>query len=159
MNGDATDCSLPERRAGGRQPASRTDGNRGQLSLSVLEAAVGVVLILGVAAGFAVGVPAPSDRATQLDVYARDTASVLAGDPPRHGGATRLAELTRSAGSFDRERGALRRRVDRILPDNLMFRVRTPHGAVGFRRPAGSTVGTATVTTPHGEVRIEVWYA
>ncbi|MEF8774130.1 MAG: hypothetical protein V5A23_09825 [Halobacteriales archaeon] len=141
------------------RPARGGGSARGQLSLSTVEAAVGVVLILGVAVGFALGVPAPDGRAAQLDAYARDAATVLSGEPPRHGGATRLSELTRSASSFDRERAALRRRVDRILPDNLLFRVTTPHGSVGFRTPAGATVGTATVTTAGGEVRIEVWYA
>ncbi|WP_128477504.1 DUF7262 family protein [Halorussus pelagicus] len=131
---------------------------RGQLSLSVVEAGVGVVLILAVAMGFALGVAPPDDRAAQLDLYAEDAATVLAGEPPRHGGATRLSEVVRSPDAFDRERDALRRRVARILPDNLMFRVRTPRGAVGFRKPAGVAVGTASVTTAHGDVRIWVWY-
>ena len=132
---------------------------RGQLSLSVVEAGVGVVLILAVAMGFALGVAPPDDRAAQLDLYAEDAATVLAGEPPRHGGATRLSEVVRSPDAFDRERDALRRRVARILPDNLMFRVRTPRGAVGFRKPAGVAVGTASVTTQFGDVRIWVWYA
>src|SRR6056297_2645653 len=146
---------MTEKRARGVRP--RTP--RGQLSLSVVEAGVGVVLILAVAMGFALGVPSPDDRAAQLDLYAEDAATVLAGEPPRHGGATRLAEVVRSPDAFDRERSALRRRVERILPDNLMFRVRTPHGAVGFRKPAGVAIGTASVTTQFGDVRIWVWYA
>jgi hypothetical protein len=132
---------------------------RGQLSLPAVEAAVGVVLVLGVAMGFSLGVPQPTGRDAQLDAYARDTATVLAGEPPRHGGSTRLSEVTRSSSAFQRERDALRRRVERILPDNLLFRVVTPHGTVGFERPGGVTVGVATATTAHGEVRIEVWYA
>ena len=133
--------------------------SRGQLSLSAIEAAIGVVLVLGVTVGFALGVPSPSGREAQLDAYARDTATVLADEPPRHGGSTRLAEIVRSEESFEREKDALRRRVDRILPANLMFRVTTPHGAVGYRVPDGVPVGSATVTTAHGDVRIEVWYA
>nr|WP_232820614.1 hypothetical protein [Halorussus litoreus] len=109
--------------------------------------------------GFALGAPSPDDRAAQLDLYAEDAATVLAGESPRHGGTTRLAEVVRSPGAFDRERDALGRRVARILPENLMFRVGTPHGAVGFRKPAGVPVGTTTVTTAHGDVTIEVWYA
>jgi len=132
---------------------------RGQLSLPAVEAAVGVVLILGVSMGFALAVPQPAGSDAQLDAYARDTAAVLAGESPRHAGSTRLVEVTRSRAAFDRERGALRARVDRILPENLLFRVGTPHGAVGFRRPAGVAVGVATVTTANGDVRIEVWYA
>ena len=132
---------------------------RGQLALSVVEAGVGVVLVFAVAMGFALGVPVPDGHETQLDVYAEDAATVLSGEPPRHGGTTRLAEIAESRSVFDRERAALRRRVERILPDNLLFRVRTPHGSVGFRKPAGVAVGTATVTTANGDVTIRVWYA
>lgn len=132
---------------------------RGQLSVSVLEAAIGVVLVLAVAMGFALGVPIADTRSPQLDLYAEDTATVLAGEPPRHGGATRLAEVIASEERFARERDALERRVDRILPDNLMYRVETPHGAVGFRKPANTPVGRASVTTLNGEVTIWVWYA
>lgn len=132
---------------------------RAQLSLSVLEAVVGVVLLLAVTMGFALGVPTADTREPQLDRYAGDAATVLSGEPPRHRGATRLAEVVASAESFERERGTLDRRVDRILPANLMYRVETPHGAVGFRKPANAPVGRASVTTVNGEVTIWVWYA
>ena len=46
------------------------------------------------------GVPSPSGQEAQLDAYARDTATVLSGEAPRHGGATRLAEIVRSSSSF-----------------------------------------------------------
>jgi hypothetical protein len=133
--------------------------DRGQLSLPVVEAAVGVTLILAVVASLAAGVPPADTRTAQLEAYADDAATVLAGEPPRHQGATRLAEVTRSAEAFARERGALERRVDRILPDNLLYRVETPHGSVGFQRPAGVPVGRATVTSLNGPVTVEVWYA
>ncbi|WP_435180058.1 DUF7262 family protein [Halorussus sp. AFM4] len=142
-----------------RAPGVRRQFPRAQLSLSVVEAGVGAVLVLAVAMGFALGVPSAIDGSAQLDLYAEDAATVLAGEPPRHNGATRLSEVVRSLDAFERERGALRRRVERILPDNLMFRVRTPHGAVGFRKPAGAAVGSATVSTAHGDVTIWVWYA
>jgi hypothetical protein len=131
---------------------------RGQLPLSLVEAAVGVVLVLAVASGFAFGVPTPDDRTAQLDAYADDAATVLATEPPRHGGTTRLAEVARSEASFDRERAALDRRVDRILPDSVMYRVETPHGAVGFPVPSGVPVGSRTVATGYGRVTIRVWY-
>lgn len=132
---------------------------RAQLSLPVVEAALGVVLVLGVTMGFALSVNQPTGRAAQLDAYARDAGTVLAREPPRHAGGTRLSEVVRSPDAFDRERDALVRRVKRILPDNLLFRVVTPHGTVGYRRPDGVAVGVATETTGHGDVRIEVWYA
>lgn len=132
--------------------------DRGQLSMSVVEVGVGVLFVFAVTMGFVLGVPTPDARETQLDAYASDAMTVLAGEPPRHQGATRLAEIARSPAAFERERDAFDRRVERILPDNLFYRVRTPHGSVGFRRPTGVAVGTATVTTVNGDVTIWVWY-
>jgi len=143
---------MPDRRR-------RSDDGRGQLSLTMVEAAVGVLFVLTVAGIFGLGVPDPGTAEAQLDAYADDAATVLANEPPRHGGETRLAEVTRSPEAFERERGALDRRVDRILSDNLMYRVETPHGAVGFEKPAGVPLGRAAVPTRHGQVVIWVWYA
>ena len=133
--------------------------DRGQLSTPVAEAGVGVLLIVGVASVFVLGVPAPDDGAAQLDAYAEDAGTVLASEPPRHQDATRLSEVAKSPESFERERADLDRRLDRLLPDNLLYRVETDHGTVGYRRPAGVRYGTATVTTQHGDVRIRVWFA
>lgn len=140
------------RRVGG------SHADRAQLSLPAVEVAAGVLLVFGVLTAFALGAPAADTREPQLDAYARDAATVLAGEPPRHQGSTRLAEVVRSAESFERERAALDRRVDRILPDNVLYRVETPHGAVGYPKPAGVAVGSATVTTEHGDVTIYLWY-
>ncbi|MUV86189.1 hypothetical protein GJ631_06270 [Natronomonas sp. CBA1123] len=131
---------------------------RGQLSLSIVEASVGVVFILAVTMGFALGVPSPNTERPQLDAYAEDTATVLANEPPRHGGETRLAEVTRSQAAFQREQDSLERRVDRLLNENLLYRIETPHGAVGYERPAGVSAGYATVPTTGGEVTVWVWY-
>lgn len=132
---------------------------RGQLSLTVVEAAVGVLFVVAVISGFALGVPSPDAQTAQLDIYAEDVATVLAAEPPRHADATRLAEVARSPTAFARERAALERRIERILPANLMYRVRTPHGTVGYPRPARIPVGMARVPTGEGTVTIWVWYA
>lgn len=131
---------------------------RGQLSLSIIEASIGVVFVLAITMGFALGVPSPNTDRPQLDAYAEDTATVLASEPPRHGGETRLAEVTRSPAAFQREQDALQRRVDRLLSENLMYRIETANGAVGYERPAGVSAGYATVPTAGGEVTIWVWY-
>lgn len=137
----------------------RSRQDRAQLPMPAVEGALAVVLVLGVAGGFALGLAQPDPRAPQLETYAHDAATILANEPPQHRGGARLSEVASSADTFERERATLRRRVDRILPDNLMFRVETPHGSVGFPRPSGVTTGTATVTTQHGPVTLEVWYA
>lgn len=96
---------------------------RAQLSMPLIEAAVGVVLILALAGLLAVGTPSPQASDPQLDAYAADVATVLAEEPARHDGTTRLDEISRSPEQFDREAAALERRVDDLLPDNLLFRV------------------------------------
>lgn len=127
--------------------------------MPAVEGALAVVLILGVTAGFALGVAQPDATQPQLDAYAADAATILVNEPPQHRDGTRLAEVTESAETFEREREALERRVERILPANLMFRVETQYGTAGFPKPRGVTTGTATVTTLNGPVTIEVWYA
>ena len=86
---------------------------RAQLSTSLAEAGVGILLIVGVVSTFALGVPTPETQETQLDAYATDAATVLPGEPPRHQDATRLSEVARDRESFERERDALDRRLDR----------------------------------------------
>ena len=132
---------------------------RAQLPLSLIEVALGAVLILGVALGFALGTPAPDTRTPQLTAYAEDAATILATDSPRHAGRTRLQEVVRSEAGFQREQAALERRVGRLLPENLLYRVETPHGDVGYAKPRAVATGVATVPTGYGRVRIEVWYA
>lgn len=131
---------------------------RAQVPLAAIEAGIGVLFLLTLAVGFSLGVAPADTRAPQLDAYAGDAATILANEQPRHQGQSRLAELTRSPASFQRERSTLRGRAERILPDNVLFRIETAHGAVGHRLPPDVPTGTATVTTPSGTVTIRVWY-
>lgn len=133
--------------------------DRGQVSLSLVEASVGVVLILAVTSIFATGLPAPDTRGAQLDSYATDIGTVLANEPPRHADETRLAEVTASPAAFQRERPAFEARVTRLVPENLLYRVDTPHGSVGYQPPSGVPLGVARLPTPGGLVTIRVWYA
>ena len=132
--------------------------DRGQLSLPAVEVGIGLLLIVSVIALLALGTPGAEQRSVQLDAYAEDTATVLEEAEPRHGGATRLDELTVSEERFEREADALEAQVERILPDNVLFRLETSHGVVGAERPRGVSVGRTTVPTLHGDVTIEVWY-
>jgi len=132
--------------------------DRGQLPLSLLEVAVGVVLVLSLVGTVALGVPGPDTREPQLDAYASDAVTLLANESPEHTGVTRLAEVLDSSARFDRERETLDRRLDRILPDNLLYRLETDHGVVGYPLPAGVTTGSARATTGAGSVTLRVWY-
>ena len=124
----------------------REESQRAQVSLPAVEAAVGVLFVVAVAAAFAFGSPAGGvPREAQLDAYASDAATVLANESPQHGDSTRLAEVAST--------------VAASLADNLLFRVETPHGTVGYARPSTVPTGVATVPTGSGTVTIWVWYA
>ncbi|WP_248897844.1 DUF7262 family protein [Haloplanus halobius] len=131
---------------------------RGQLSLSIVEAAVGVLLVVGVAAGFAIGVSPPPAAEPQLDSLARDTGTVLATDPADTGRGPWVIALTHSDDSFARVRDSVRERTAQLLPGDVAFRIRTPHGTVGYPRPPTVAVGTTTIPTRHGPVTVRVWY-
>lgn len=135
--------------------------NRAQASVTAVEAAIGVLLLMSVTFAFALGVPSEDEARTQtqLDTYAEDAATLLANEPPRHADQTRLSEMTASQEAFDRERDELEHRVDRILPANLMFRVETEYGTAGYRLPSDVPTGETTLMTPNGDVTLRVWYA
>ncbi len=132
---------------------------RAQASLTAVEAGIGVLVVLAVVFTFALGVQAPTDHRAQLDAYASDALTQLDTDQPQHGATTRLDEVVASNESFERERASLVRRIERILPENVMFRVETPRGTAGQPLPDGVATGTATTTTTqHGPVTLRVWY-
>lgn len=134
---------------------------RGQASITVVEAGLGVFLLLTMTFAFALGVPdaGAAKAQAQLDTYAADGATLLSNEPPRHGDQTRLAEVADSQAAFERERAALRQRVDRILPANLLFQLETPQGTVGYQKPDRVRTGSATILTRNGAVTLRVWYA
>jgi len=129
---------------------------RAQLSLPLLEAGVGVLLVLAVVAALALGSPADAgtDRA-QLDTYAADLGTVLAtaGD-----GGPRLATALASADAFADNRSALLARARALAPANVLVRVETPLGAVGHEPPRDRPVGVARVPTVDGVATLWVWY-
>lgn len=130
---------------------------RGQLSLTMVEVGAGLLLILAAVAGFGLGLPDAGVPEARLDAQADDAATVLAADPD--GSTVTLTDVARSASSFERTHEALRRRAGRLLPSDLLFALRTPHGTVGYPRPTGRPTGSARIATPGGDVVVEVWDA
>lgn len=133
---------------------------RGQASVTAIEAAIGVLLVMSITFTFALGVPSGDERETQaqLDTYATDAATILENEPPRHQEQTRVTEVLVSEDAFDREKDDLEDRIDRILPPNLAFAVETEYGSIGYPIPDGVKTGEATILTPHGELTLRVWY-
>jgi len=144
-----------------RDGGTECSAARAQLSMTAVEAAIGVLLLTGFVLLFSLGVPGADDARTeaQLETYADDAAVLLANEPPRHADQTRLAELVASPTAFEREKGDFEERVGELLPDNLMFRVETEYGTVGFPLPEDVQTGRTTMLTTNGEVVLEVWYA
>jgi hypothetical protein len=132
--------------------------SRGQLSLPVVEAVVGVALVLGLAAAFAVGVPGPATERAQLERYADDAATTLADAPAAGGEGPLLARALASRTAFRDARSVLRNRTTGALPGSVRARLETPRGSLGPPSPPDAPAGRATVTTVHGPVRVVVWY-
>lgn len=131
--------------------------DRGQLATPMVEATIGVVLVLAVALAFAV-TPVETPESTALDRTASDALAVLAAEPPVGTGPNRLAAACRSESSFDTEADELDGRLGAVLPEPLSYRLTTPHGSVGLPRPSGVPTGTASVTTDDCTVTLRVWY-
>jgi len=133
---------------------------RAQATVTAIEAGIGVLLLLALSVSFALGAPGGADPAAgaQLEAYAEDTTTILASEQPRHGDRTRLSEVTASESAFEREADALERRIERILPENVLFRLETEYGSVGHPLPGNVQTGTATVPTTNGSITLQVWY-
>ena len=134
---------------------------RGQATITAIEAGIGILLVLALSITFALGVPGGEDPATQaqLEAYAEDTATILTQEQPRHADQSRLAEVTASEAAFEREAPALMRRIEEILPDNVLFRLDTPYGTIGHPLPDNVRTGTTTIATAEQPLTLNVWYA
>ncbi|MFB6281951.1 MAG: hypothetical protein ABEH40_08030 [Haloferacaceae archaeon] len=134
--------------------------DRGQLSLPVVEVAIGVVLIVGVSVAFAVDVPGPGREEAQLERYAEDAAAGLAATPVRAADeeGPLVGRALESGAAFAQHRDRLRRRADRLVPPTVRIRLLTRHGTLGPPRPPGATVGRARLPTAAGTLTVEVWY-
>lgn len=138
--------------------ASRSTDERAQLATSLVEAAVGALLILAVVAGF-VWVPTDAGQSdAELDRLAADALAVLDAEPPAGDGHSRLTAACRSPESFATEREAIRQRLDATLPTGAFGRLETPHGVAGEPQPNGIPVGEATLPTAGCTATIRVWY-
>ncbi|WP_199243349.1 DUF7262 family protein [Halopenitus persicus] len=156
-----------------------TPPSRGQLSLSAVEAAIGVAFVLALATAFTVVPPDPGTGAADLDAYATDVATVLGNEGGAVLGDEAGAMFGDEAGTeddgdgnatgaplpaaiatpetFAAEREAIDARTDALVPDRLRYHVRTPHGDVGTEPPSGATVGRAALHTRNGRVVVAVW--
>ncbi len=132
--------------------------SKGQLSLPVIEGAIGVIFLIAIVFTIAAGGATAAPAEPQLDAYASDTANLLAHSLPQHAGQTRIGEITNEE-ALKAEREVLKQRIDRILPAHLLFRVETQAGAIGFERPRDTPTGSARLYTQGGPVAVQVWFA
>lgn len=137
----------------------RDRSDRAQLATSLLEAAVGALLILAVVAGFLWIPAAEGSSDAKLDRTAADAIAILDAEPPIGAGRSRLAAACRSPSALATERDALRARLDAVLPAAAFGRIEFPHGTVGPQQPNGAPSGSATLATGRCPVTLRVWYA
>jgi hypothetical protein len=141
----------------GSADSDGTRADRAQLATSLVEAAVGALLVLSVVAGF-LWVPADVDRGSaELDRTAADALAVLDAEPPAGDGRSRLSVACRSPEAFSAERNALRERLGAVLPAEVFGRLETPHGTVGLPQPNEALAGRASLSTGRCTVVLRVW--
>ncbi|WP_396610559.1 hypothetical protein ACH9L7_09935 [Haloferax sp. S1W] len=144
-----------------RRFCSEAGESRGQLSLTVVEAAVATLLVLAVAAGFALTPDAPTSSLGQapssLDQYAADAAALVA-SIPADGPGTLLGAACASEGDFDDRAERLRTVAETGVPMGAFVHLRTDVGEVGTPPPSGARVGSASVVVPRCTATLEVWY-
>lgn len=129
---------------------------RGQLSIPTIEVSIGILLVFGVISLLTIGVTPPAQVDPQLEQYAEDTGVLLIQTGTEK--APPLAGALTDKATFTQYRSAISQRTDRLLPDNLMYVIETPHGTIGHQPPAYVTTGRTIRTTPHGTVTITVYY-
>ncbi|ELZ72946.1 hypothetical protein C457_03256 [Haloferax prahovense DSM 18310] len=137
--------------------ASARTEDRGQLSLTVVEAAVATLLVLAVAAGFALAPPAPASEADSLERQATDAASLVAAVPAGATG-TLLGSACASSGDFDARAARLHEVASAGLPSGAFVSLRTDVGSVGRPPPETARVGSATAAVPRCTATVKVWY-
>jgi hypothetical protein len=138
--------------------SERPSGERAQVSLSVVEAAVGLLVVLAASTTFLVGLPDPGADQAELTVLAADGLAVLDATPPAGEGASRLTVLARDRSGFVRERNETATQLRALYPPTVRYRIETPHGVVGDPRFTRGSVGRARQATPGGRVTLWVWF-
>lgn len=130
---------------------------RGQLSIPTIEVSIGILLVFGVISLLTIGVSPPAQVDPQLEQYAEDTGTLLMSTGTDR--APPLPGVVQDKAAFTQYRSAIDQRTDRLLPDNLLYAIETPHGTIGEQPPAYVTTGRTIRTTPSGTVTITVYYA
>lgn len=128
---------------------------RAQLSLSVLEAGIATLLVLSVASLFVLS-PTATDRPDDLDRHATDLGDLLTSGGPE---SPPLADVLGSEEAFAQHGSALETVARSALPAAVQYRIETPLGPLGDRRPPSATAVRHHVVTANGTVSIWVWYA
>ncbi|SEK34015.1 DUF7262 family protein [Haloferax larsenii] len=135
--------------------------SRGQLSLTVIEAAIATLLVLTVAAGFALTPEYPTatldHSSTPLDEQAHDAAALVAA-APADGPGTLLGAACASESDFDARAAQLRTVATSGVSPGAFVSIQTDVGKAGTSPPADARVGSASVVVPRCTATLEVWY-
>lgn len=129
--------------------------DRGQLSTTLMEAAVATTLIFGVTAFILVagGNGEPTTESRTLDRFAGDVTHLLTAthDDPH------VTTVLATNATFDQYRSTLDTRIRSMLPAGYYYRLETRYGSVGAPKPSHVDTGYATLELPNATVELWVW--
>jgi hypothetical protein len=132
--------------------------DRAQVSLSVVEGVVGLLVVVAASTTFLVGLPGTGADEAELTTLAADGLTVLDATPPASDGASRLTALARDRSGFVRERHEADAQLRAVYPPDVRYRLETPYGVVGDPLPPERVVGRARRYTDGGSVTLRVWF-
>ena len=138
--------------------AEGSGAGRAQVSLSVVEGIVGLLVVVAASTTFLVGLPGTGADEAELTRLASDGLTVLDSTPPADDGASRLTALARERASFVRERDEADAQLRAVYPPDVRYRLETPHGTIGDPLPPERVVGRARRYTASGGVTLQVWF-
>lgn len=129
--------------------------DRAQLSMTLLEAGLAVVLIFGVT-GLILVADADPDGDTggrAVNQFAVDVGHLITGST----GTPSIDRVLATNTSFAEYRDDIETTIRAALPPGYFFRIQTAYGGIGYPKPAHVELGQATVQSFNGTVTIWVW--
>lgn len=131
--------------------------SRAQVSLSLVEAVVGLLVVLAAMTMFLVDLPDPDAAAADLNRLADDGLTVLDATPTADD-ASQLTALARDESRFARNADDAEERLGELYQPTVRYRLETPYGVVGQPLPPSGSVGRAQRWVSGGRVTLWVWY-
>jgi|APHM01.1.fsa_nt_gi hypothetical protein len=131
---------------------------RGQLATALIEAGVGVLLILAVISGFVWTPTATVGSDAVLDQHASDTVTLLLSAPPIEEGQSSLNDACLTTSTVTRDRAEIMRQLQKVAPTGVGVSLHISQAHLGERPPTLVETGTATRVISECVIHLEMWW-